>query len=163
MKYLGMQILVEGLAMAAFGLMEKFANEPLLKQMTQYIMRDESRHVAFGVLSLETYYKDLNEREMREREEFCYEGCRLMRDRLYAEAVWHEMGLPIEETREIVMHSDDHARVPEDAVLEGRAEREAPGASHAVAARAVPRARHPEVRARRAERLIASILPRLVA
>jgi len=106
MKYLGMQILVEGLAMAAFGLMEKFSNEPLLKQLTQYVMRDESRHVAFGVLSLETYYRDLNEKEMREREEFCYEGSRLMRDRLYAEEVWHEMGLPIEETREIVMKSD---------------------------------------------------------
>ena len=106
MKYLGMQILVEGLAMAAFGLMEKFSNEPLLKTMTQYIMRDESRHVAFGVLSLEGVYKELNEREMREREEFTYEGCRLMRDRLYAVEVWQEMGLPIEETKEIVMASE---------------------------------------------------------
>jgi ribonucleotide reductase beta subunit family protein with ferritin-like domain len=106
MKYLGMQILVEGLAMAAFGLMEKFSNEPLLKQLTQYIMRDEARHVAFGVLSLETYYQELNEREMREREEFCYEGSRLMRDRLYAEEVWKEMNLPIEETREIVQNSE---------------------------------------------------------
>src|SRR3990172_6191632 len=66
MKYLGMQILVEGLAMAAFAMMEKFSNEPLLKQITQYIMRDESRHVAFGVLSLEGFYKELDEREMRE-------------------------------------------------------------------------------------------------
>jgi hypothetical protein len=106
MKYLGMQILVEGLAMAAFALMEKFANEPLLKQMTQYIMRDEARHVAFGVLSLEGYYKELNEKELREREEFTYEGCRLMRDRLYAVEVWQEMGFPIEETREIVMKSE---------------------------------------------------------
>src|SRR5437879_2802308 len=106
MKYLGMQIMVEGLAMAAFGLMEKFCTEPLLKQLTQYIMRDESRHVAFGVLSLENYYHELNERELREREEFTYEGCRLMRDRLYAVEVWREMGLPIEETREIVMKSE---------------------------------------------------------
>jgi hypothetical protein len=106
MKYLGMQILVEGLAMAAFGLMEKFSNEPLLKQLTQYVMRDEARHVAFGVLSLEGYYQTLNEREMRERQEFAYEGCRLMRDRLYAVEVWKEMGLPIEETRAIVMNSE---------------------------------------------------------
>jgi hypothetical protein len=106
MKYLGMQIMVEGLAMAAFGLMEKFSNEPLLKQLTQYIMRDESRHVAFGVLSLEGFYQELNEKEMREREEFTYEGCRLMRDRLYAVEVWQEMGLPIEETHQVVMHSE---------------------------------------------------------
>jgi hypothetical protein len=106
MKYLGMQIMVEGLAMAAFGLMEKFSNEPLLKQLTQYIMRDEARHVAFGVLSLEGFYQELNEKEMREREEFTYEGCRLMRDRLYAVEVWQEMGLPIEETRQVVMSSE---------------------------------------------------------
>jgi hypothetical protein len=105
MKYLGMQILVEGLAMAAFGVMERFCADPLLKELTSYVMRDEARHVAFGVLSLEGFYQDLNEKEMHEREEFAYEGCRLMRDRLYAVEVWREMGLPIEETREIVMHS----------------------------------------------------------
>ena len=106
MKYLGMQILVEGLAMAAFGYMHKLCNEPLLRELTHYVMRDESRHVAFGGLSLENYCHELNERELREREEFTYEGCRLMRDRLYAVEVWREMGLPIEETREIVMKSE---------------------------------------------------------
>jgi len=106
MKYLGMQILVEGLAMAAFGMMEKFSNEPLLKQLTQYVIRDESRHVAFGVLSLEGFYQELNEHELRERQEFAYEGSRLMRDRLYAVEVWREMGLPVEETHQIVMQSE---------------------------------------------------------
>jgi hypothetical protein len=106
MKYLGMQIMVEGLAMAAFGLMEKVSTEPLLKELTQYVMRDEARHVAFGVLSLEGLYKDMNERELQERLEFTYEGCRLMRDRLYAVEVWREMGLPEKETHEIVMQSE---------------------------------------------------------
>jgi hypothetical protein len=106
MKYLGMQIMVEGLAMAAFGLMEKMSNEPLLKDLTAHVMRDEARHVAFGVLSLEGLYKELNERELQERLEFTYEGCRLMRDRLYAVEVWREMGLPEQETYEIVMRSE---------------------------------------------------------
>jgi hypothetical protein len=106
MKYLGMQIMVEGLAMAAFGYMEKMASEPLLKSLTQHVMRDEARHVAFGVLSLEGVYADLTEKELHERLEFTYEGCRLMRDRLYAVEVWQEMGLPVEETREIVMASE---------------------------------------------------------
>ena len=105
-KYLGMQIVIEGLAMAAFGNLYHITSEPLLKELVHYVMRDESRHVAFGVLSLEGVYKDLNEREMREREEFTYEGCRLMRDRLYAVEVWQEMGLPIEETHQIVMQSE---------------------------------------------------------
>jgi len=105
-KYLGMQIMVEGLALAAFGTMEKYCDEPLLKQLTRYIMRDESRHVAFGVLSLEGWYANLTEAELKERQEFCFEGCRLMRDRLYAVEVWQEMQLPVEETYQIVSRSE---------------------------------------------------------
>ncbi|HXJ36262.1 MAG TPA: ferritin-like domain-containing protein [Candidatus Eisenbacteria bacterium] len=105
MKYLGMQIMVEGLAMAAFGFMHKMCNEPLLTDLTHYVMRDESRHVAFGVLSLNDYFMDMKASEKRDREEFLAEGCRLMRDRLLMEDVWVEMGWPVDEVREIVLHS----------------------------------------------------------
>ena len=53
MTYLGMQIMVEGLALAAFGFMHQLTTEPLLKQLLRYVMSDEARHVAFGVLSLQ--------------------------------------------------------------------------------------------------------------
>jgi hypothetical protein len=106
MKYLGMQILVEGLAMAAFGFMHQTCEEPLLKSLTHNVMRDESRHVAFGVLALQEFYDGLPEPERREREEFLFEGCRLMRDRLLMEDVWEEMGWPKDEVREIVLHSE---------------------------------------------------------
>jgi len=105
MKYLGMQIMVEGLAMAAFGYMHKLCQEPLLTELTHYVMRDEARHVAFGVLSLNDYFGSLTAAERREREEFLYEGCRLMRDRLLMEDVWEVMGWPVEEVREIVLRS----------------------------------------------------------
>jgi hypothetical protein len=105
MKYLGMQIMVEGLAMAAFGYMHKMCNEPLLTELTHYVMKDESRHVAFGVLSLNDYFQGLTAPERREREEFLYEGCRLMRDRLLMEDVWEVMGWPVDEVRDIVLHS----------------------------------------------------------
>ena len=52
MTYLGMQIMVEGLALAAFGFMQQMTPDPLLKQLLRYVMSDEARHVAFGVLSL---------------------------------------------------------------------------------------------------------------
>ena len=106
MKYLGMQIMVEGLAMAAFGFMHQTCSEPLLKDLTHYVMRDESRHVAFGVLALQDFYRDLSASERRVREEFLYEGCRLMRDRLLMEDVWEEMGWPLDEVREIVLNSE---------------------------------------------------------
>jgi hypothetical protein len=105
MKYLGMQIMVEGLAMAAFGFMHKTCAEPLLTDLLHYVIRDESRHVAFGVIALNDYYRDMPQAERREREEFVFEGCRLMRDRLLAEEVWETMGFPVAETREIVLHS----------------------------------------------------------
>ena len=56
MTYLGMQIMVEGLALAAFGFIHQLTTEPLLKQLLRYVMSDEARHVAFGVLSLKEYY-----------------------------------------------------------------------------------------------------------
>ena len=96
--------------------------------MTHYIMRDESRHVAFGVLSLEGFYKELNEREMREREEFTYEGCRLMRDRLLRRRGLAGDGPPGPGDPRDRDELRDHARVPEDAVLEGRPELQAPRA-----------------------------------
>jgi len=105
MKYLGMQIMVEGLAMAAFGFMHKTCSEPLLTDLLHNVIRDESRHVAFGVLSLNDYYVHMDPKDLREREEFVYEGCRLMRDRLLAEDVWQTMGWPVDEVREIVLHS----------------------------------------------------------
>ena len=104
-KYLGMQILVEGLAMAAFGFMHKMCAEPLLTELLHYVIRDESRHVAFGVIALNDYFKEMPAKELREREEFVYEGCRLMRDRLLAEEVWEVMGWPVDEVKDIVLHS----------------------------------------------------------
>ena len=74
-KYLGMQIIIEGLAMAAFGNLYQMTQEPLLKELIHYVMKDESRHVAFGVLSLKDYYTDMPEKELREREDFIIYAC----------------------------------------------------------------------------------------
>jgi len=104
-KYLGMQILVEGLAMAAFGNMYQLAQEPLLKDLVHYVMKDESRHVAFGVISLKDYYNDMPASELRDREDFVIEGCELMRDRLLALEVADYMGMDRNEVRQIVLDS----------------------------------------------------------
>jgi hypothetical protein len=97
MTYLGMQIMVEGLALAAFGLMKlEWPDEPLIQDITTRIMGDESRHVAFGVLSLEHLYThELSASEVREREEFVIEATHLMRDRLLMEDVYERMGLDV--------------------------------------------------------------------
>ena len=93
MTYLGMQIMVEGLALAAFGFMHQMTTEPLLKQLLRYVMSDEARHVAFGVLSLKEYYEQLSADEIRERQEFAFEAALRMRDRLMMHAVWERCGV----------------------------------------------------------------------
>jgi hypothetical protein len=95
MTYLGMQIMVEGLALAAFGFMHMLTEEPLLKQLLRYVMSDEARHVAFGVLSLKEYYADLSDAELRERQEFAFEAAVRMRDRFLQQEVWERMGLDV--------------------------------------------------------------------
>jgi hypothetical protein len=104
-KYLGMQILVEGLAMAAFANMYQLAREPLVKDLVHYVMKDESRHVAFGVISLKDFYVDMPETERRDREDFVIEACELMRDRLVGDEIAHAMGFNPGEVREIVLAS----------------------------------------------------------
>ena len=102
MTYLGMQIMVEGLALAAFGFMYQLTPEPLLKQLLRYVMSDEARHVAFGVLSLKEYYGELTDHEMMERQEFAFEAAVRMRDRMLLQTeVWDRIGVPAKEAIEL--------------------------------------------------------------
>ena len=92
--YLGMQIIVEGIALAAFGLIHQFSTEPLIKEITRYVMADEARHVAFGALSLAGLYDQMTTAERAEREDFVVEAAWLMRDRFLATEVWESLGIP---------------------------------------------------------------------
>ena len=93
MTYLGMQIMVEGLALASFGMAHAMTPCPLLRQLLRYVMSDEARHVAFGVLSLAEYYEQLTEAELLERQEFAFEAAVRMRDRFMAQEVWERLGV----------------------------------------------------------------------
>ena len=94
MTYLGMQVIIEGLALAAFGVIRNLATEPLARAVNAYVMQDEARHVTFGRLALRDYYPQLTQVERDEREEFCVDACYLMRDRFLGEEVWERVGLP---------------------------------------------------------------------
>jgi hypothetical protein len=93
MTYLGMQVMVEGLALAAFGFMHQMTEEPLLKQLLRYVMSDEARHVAFGVLSLKEVYDGMTDYEMKDRQEFAFEAAIRMRDRFLSQEVWEKHGV----------------------------------------------------------------------
>ena len=104
--YLGMQILIEGLALAAFQRIRDTAKNPLAAAVNAYVMQDEARHVAFGRLALREYYPQLSDGERDEREEFVVEACYHMRDRFNQREVWETLGLPVEECIAAAMQSD---------------------------------------------------------
>ena len=82
LKFIGMQIIIEGLALAAFNNLKLILNDGLLKQLLHYVIRDEARHVTFGVNYLEDYLKTLSKSEIEDRAQFAFEACVVMRDRL---------------------------------------------------------------------------------
>jgi hypothetical protein len=90
MKFLGMQIMIEGLALGAFGTMYQVTREPLLKEMLRYVIQDEARHVHYGVLALRRHFAELDPKELREREDWTFEVACLMRDRFLAHEIYDE-------------------------------------------------------------------------
>jgi hypothetical protein len=104
--YLGMQVMIEGLALAAFSLIRDYSNEPLAKAINTYVMQDEARHVAFGRLALRDYYPQLTSKERDEREEFVAEASLLMWGRLMAHEVWEHLGFDLPEVMEYVENSE---------------------------------------------------------
>ena len=107
MTYLGMQIMVEGLALAAFGYIHAMTTEPLLKQLLRYVMADEARHVAFGVISLQELYSQLTAAELRERQEFAFEAAVRMKDRMVMQEVWERLGVPTKDVITILRQAPE--------------------------------------------------------
>lgn len=97
--YLGMQIVIESLALAAFGTMIRSTEEPLLRRLLRYVMADEARHVAFGVLSLAEYYENLTSAELMDRQEFLADNTIRNRTRSTTPEIWERMGVPLEDAK----------------------------------------------------------------
>jgi hypothetical protein len=91
--YLGMQVIIESLALAAFGDMLRRTEEPLLRTLLRYVLSDEARHVAFGVISLSELYADMSEPELKERQEFLADNTLRSRIRAGTPEIWERMGV----------------------------------------------------------------------
>lgn len=105
LKFIGMQLIIEGLALAAFGAQIRITRDPLLKQVLELVSRDEGRHVAFGVNYLEDWIKALSEEEIEDRAEFAYQACLIMRDRLFGLDVMREYGFDEDAARRHILDS----------------------------------------------------------
>ncbi|MBI3638018.1 MAG: ferritin-like domain-containing protein [Candidatus Rokubacteria bacterium] len=98
LKLLGMQMLVEGLAIAAFNLMRKQTADPTLGTMLDYVLQDEGRHVNFGYFALRRAIPNMEPAKREYLEDFCVRACDLMYARdentgfRSIQTVWNEMG-----------------------------------------------------------------------
>lgn len=97
---LGMQMIVEPLAMASFRLANSTFHDPLIKQITRLVALDEARHMSFGLLLLQPLYRELTAAELREREECVLQAAALMSRRFLLEDVWDRLGIDREEGTE---------------------------------------------------------------
>lgn len=101
LKFIGMQILIEGLALAAFQTIRDTTPDPMLRDIVELVIRDEGRHVAFGVNYLEDWIRALPPHEIEERAQFAYDACVIMRNRLVSTTVAEEFGFTEAEAMEI--------------------------------------------------------------
>jgi hypothetical protein len=108
--YLGMQVLIEGLALVAFQRIRDYSKNRLCQSVNAYVMQDEARHVAFGRLALRDYYPQLTESERREREEFVIAGCLHLRDRFNSPEMWERIGIDPRDALAEVDRSDGQIR-----------------------------------------------------
>ena len=107
LKFIGMQIIIEGLALAAFQTTKETSNCPLLRQLVHYVIRDEARHVTFGVNYLQEFLETLTEEEVEDRAIFAYEACVVMRARIInTELPARWFGMSEEEILEMVVNDD---------------------------------------------------------
>lgn len=100
LKLIGMQIIIEGLALAAFNTAKDVTPDPVLKDLLYLIIRDEARHVTFGVNYLEEYIENLSDEEREDRAIFAYEACVISKERLFPTDVFRYYGWDEEEARD---------------------------------------------------------------
>jgi hypothetical protein len=97
LKVLGTQVVLEGLALATLGTIQHVATEPLIRQISQYVLRDEGRHVSFGIHVLTRVGQTATAEEIEEREDFVFDLVKLLHERQLFGALWERADLPVAE------------------------------------------------------------------
>lgn len=94
----GAQMIVEGLAIAAFNVMRKQTGDPTLSAVLDYVLQDEGRHVNFGYFALRRAIPTLPPGRRAVLEDFAFRACDAMYGRdehtgfRSVRRVWNEMG-----------------------------------------------------------------------
>ncbi len=77
----------------------------MLKKLLRYVMSDEARHVAFGIITLSEFYGDMSEAELKDRQEFLLENTLRNRSRATTPEVWERLGVDVEKLYPFMMEA----------------------------------------------------------
>ena len=108
-KLVGMQMLIEGLAMGAFATIHSKTNDPLLQRLVQMVMTDEAFHHKFGKIWADRTVPKLTEEEHEKVEEW---AARVFQHLLFnlvnseqKQEIYREFGLDWQWVRSAVMEA----------------------------------------------------------
>ena len=74
----GMNMIIEGLALAAFHNMHRQTTCPLLKKLTQGVLSDEARHVGFGNIYLRKLVQGMHSDDVEDLAEFAFNAVEIL-------------------------------------------------------------------------------------
>lgn len=105
---LGMQIIIEGLALSFFKNVHAYSKDELVRSIQGLVLRDEARHFATGQVALGNFYGALTTSELQEREEFVVEACHSLTEHLIGAELWKPLGLTEKTCRDLVQATRIH-------------------------------------------------------
>lgn len=91
--FLGMQLLVESLAVGLLRLGRATYGDPLLRDIAGKVLADEARHTTFGVTVLKEHWRELSAAELRDREDHILTSADVLASQFDLAAVWEQMGV----------------------------------------------------------------------
>ncbi len=78
MKCVGMQIIVEGLAMGSFKIMKEGSRDELLRRVVELTAQDEARHVSYGLIYMKDELPKMADPDRERVEDFALAALRMM-------------------------------------------------------------------------------------
>jgi len=121
-KIVGMQMLIEGLAMGAFGMAHQDTNDPLLKTLLKYTMSDEAFHHKFGKIWADRTIPKLSPSERNKVEDWSHT---VFHDLLYnlvnpweKKLIYESVGLNHKFVTEAFMKEMDRDTIIRDEMME---------------------------------------------
>jgi P-aminobenzoate N-oxygenase AurF len=105
--FLGMQVILEGVALAVVRFADVLFGDPLLASIARRVARDEARHLGFGVVSLQARLREMTAAERAERTDFIAEAVTLMSRRFLFDGVWERLGVGLEQGRRYARREPD--------------------------------------------------------